>query len=103
MIHSVTDESGSPECSAVKFPLGFVVATQGAIAELPTEEMRTALSRHHHGDWGEVCEEDRQENERSLREHSRLLSVFRTRSGVRFYIITEHDRSVTTILLPNEY
>lgn len=103
MIHSVTDESGAPPSGAGKFSLGAVVATQGAIAELPANEMQTALSRHHRGEWGEVCEEDRQENERSLREGLRLLSVFRTRAGVKFYIITEHDRSVTTVLLPDEY
>ncbi len=59
--------------------------------------------RHHSGDWGDVCEEDQQENERSLHAGSRLLSVFRTKAGVKFYIITEHDRSVTTVLLPEGY
>ena len=46
---------------------------------------------------------DREENERSLREGCRLMSVYRTTACVKFYIITEHDRSVTTVLLPDEY
>src|SRR5258705_233083 len=72
-------------------------------AAVPAEEIQTALLRHHNGDWGDVCEGDRQENERSLREGLRLLSVFHTKTGVKFYIITEHDRSATTVLLPDEY
>ena len=88
---------------AGKFPLGRSVTTPGALAGVPTDEMQAALFRHHHGDWGDICESDRQENERALHEGSRLLSVFYTKAGVKFYIITEHDRSVTTVLLPSDY
>ena len=55
------------------------------------------------GDWGELCEEDRQENEFSLREGFRLLSAYTSAQGEKFWVITERDRSVTTVLLPEEY
>ena len=59
--------------------------------------------RHKHGDWGDLSEEDRLENERALREGSRLLSTYSTRRADRLWVITEWDRSVTTMLLPEEY
>jgi hypothetical protein len=102
MIHSTADEP-APATPTGKFPLGRTVATPGALATVPSSEMQAALRRHHSGDWGELDEHDRIENERSLRESGRLLSVFRTKSGTKFYIITEHDRSATTVLLPDEY
>lgn len=86
-----------------KFSPGQIVATPGAVERVPPLETRTALSRHLRGDWGEVCKDDRRENDISLERGFRLLSVYRTADGIRFYIITEHDRSVTTILLPDEY
>lgn len=85
------------------FPLGQVVATPGALAEIPHEEIAAALGRHNRGDWGEVGEADKQENELSLREGFRLLSAYRSTAGVKFWIITEADRSATTVLLPEEY
>lgn len=93
----------SPAQSSPKFDLGRVVTTPGAYNEIPLGEVLVALHRHHSGDWGEVCDEDRQENELSLREGFRLLSVYCSANGARFWIITEADRSVTTILLPSEY
>ena len=64
-----------------------------------------ALAAAHHlaGDWGEVDEDDRAENDLSLREGFRLLSAYRTKHGVKFWVITEADRSATTVLLPSEY
>ena len=103
MIHSITDEPASSHKPEGKFPLGRIVATQGALTGIPSDEIQSALFRHHHGDWGELCEEDHLENERSLREGYRLFSVYHTKAGVKFYIITEHDRSATTVLLPDEY
>jgi hypothetical protein len=88
---------------AEKFSLGRTVATPGVLANVPDDEIQSALSRHHHGDWGEVCKSDWQANEQGLLEGDRLLSVFRSKAGVKFYIITEHDRSATTVLLPDEY
>jgi hypothetical protein len=88
-----------------KFALGQVVATQGALSAL--EEARQGpldfVARHASGDWGDVCEEDRAENEFSLKNGLRLLSVYRTDKGEKLYVITEWDRSVTTVLLPEEY
>lgn len=103
MIHLTTYEPGATQPPEGKFPLGRTVTTPGALADVLAEEMQAALFRHHHGDWGDVGEDDWQENERSLREGFRLLSIFHTKAGVKFYIITEHDRSATTVLLPEEY
>lgn len=87
---------------AAKFPLGQIVVTANAHAQLASQAVNEGLIRHASGDWGEVCEEDRQENELSLREGYRLLSVYGTGQS-RFWIITEADRSVTTVLLPEDY
>lgn len=88
-----------------RFPLGLVVATPGALRALEesAESPFDFLYRHASGDWGELDEEDRRENELSLREGFRLLSAYRLRSGEKLWIITEADRSVTTLLLPEEY
>ncbi len=84
------------------FPLGPIVATAGAVAEIPIIEIHAALDRHAAGDWGGLCEEDRLANERALVEGERLLSSFESR-GATFWIVTERDRSLTTVLLPEEY
>jgi len=55
------------------------------------------------GDWGELTQEDIDENNRALKEGCRLLSAYRSTNRVKFWIITEWDRSVTTVLLPSEY
>jgi hypothetical protein len=87
------------------FALGQLLMTPGA-----SEAMLTAqhvppefLLRHVHGEWGELCAEDRRENERALRVGSRLLSAYRMRTEEKLWIITEWDRSATTLLLPEEY
>jgi hypothetical protein len=86
----------------MKFPLGQVVITPGAMEILPPQEVSVALSRHSNCDWGDLCEEDKQENEFSLKIGLRLMSSYKT-GNVKFWIITEADRSATTILLPDEY
>jgi len=86
-----------------KFPLGQTVTTPNALAHLTHEDILTGIQRHQCGDWGEVDEPDRQENELSLQEGFRLLSVYRAANGTQFWIITEADRSVTTVLLPEDY
>lgn len=83
--------------------LGQVVITAHAKDVLHPEDVRQSLARHARGDRGEVGDEDRQENELSLARGFRLLSVYRDRANVKFWIITEADRSVTTILLPEDY
>lgn len=65
--------------------------------------MLLALDRHANGDWGDVCPEDRAENELSLNHELRLLSVYADKRREVFWIITEADRSVTTVLLPEDY
>jgi len=86
-----------------KFPLGQVVATPGVLESIPPDEMLRSLARHACGDWGELDGEDTQENELSLAQGFRLLSAYRSAKGVKFWIITEADRSATTFLLPEEY
>lgn len=83
--------------------LGRVVATRAAAAALSSEDITRALARHARGDWGEVCDEDREANEVALREGARLLSVYDSSTKVRFWVITEADRSATTVLLPDDY
>lgn len=87
----------------VSFPLGRLMTTPGALKLLTQDEMFDALHRHANGDWGDVCDEDREENEVALKHGFRLLSVYHTKTGHKFWIITEADRSVTTVLLPDEY
>lgn len=86
-----------------KFPLGRTVITRHALSVLTHEDVLAALSRHAAGDWGDLDAEDRVANERALLDGSRLVSVYRSMSGQRFYVITEWDRSITTVLLPEDY
>ena len=88
-----------------KFELGQMVMTPGA-----NETLRSAhqvapefLLRHKHGDWGELPEEDIRENAWSLENGARLFSAYRTRTEEKLWVITEWDRSATTLLLPEEY
>ncbi len=86
-----------------KFPLGQIVITPNALQAINPDDVLLALTRHAAGDWGDLCDDDRQENELSLREGYRLLSAYRDTAGTKFWIITEADRSVTTVLLPDDY
>ncbi len=95
--------SGAITLTNVKFGLGLLAATPGALEVLAEGEMQKLLQRHASGDWGLCCEEDREANEYALYEGLRLLSVFKTKSKQKIWIITEADRSSTTLLLPAEY
>ena len=88
-----------------KFTLGRVVATPGALKALEEANQNPFefLERHQAGDWGQLCEEDKKENEFSLRNGFRILSAYRTRNNVKLWVITEADRSSTCLLLPCEY
>lgn len=88
---------------SVRVPLGRTLATPGAMELTTAAERNIAFTRHSHGDWGDVCREDWQTNDQALRDGERLLSIYHTLNGTKFYIITEADRSATTILLPSEY
>ena len=85
--------------------LGETFITPGAqeALEIAGETAIQYLRRHVSADWGEVSEDDAQENELSLRDGFRLLSAYRTVKSQKIWIITEADRSATTILLPSEY
>ena len=88
---------------AVSFPLGAIVATSNAVAEVPILDIHAALDRHAAGDWGDLGDEDRLANEEALAYGERLLSAYSTAAGVAFWIITERDRSITTVLMPEDY
>jgi len=117
-----SDGQGSPDCYALeshrfgrigvfnnvaeqKFELGLIVATPGALhaLEASSEEFWKFLFRHAAGDWGELSDADRAENEFSLANGLRLLSCYTLRNGAQLWIITEADQSSTTLLLPTEY
>jgi hypothetical protein len=88
-----------------RFALGRVLLTPGALRALKEAEQSAFefISRHVRGDWGDLTEADKEENEVSLREGFRLLSAYHTKVGTKLWIITEADRSATTLLLPDEY
>lgn len=92
-----------PPSNLFPVPLGSVVATAGAVATLTQDDIVTALRRHASGDWGNVPPEDRTANDESMRSGTRLLSAYRSAAGTEFWVITEADRSSTTVLLPDEY
>ena len=87
------------------FDLGQLVATPGALAALEKtgQNAMDFLSRHVTGDWGELPQVDQNENQLSLVKGFRLLSSYRTSCGDKLWVITEADRSHTTLLLPDEY
>jgi hypothetical protein len=87
----------------IEFSLGRLVATPNALSHLSEAEILTAITRHLSGDWGELGEEDWLINDAAVKNGSRLLSVFPTGKGVRFWVITEADRSATTVMLPEDY
>lgn len=86
-----------------KFELGQTVITAHAVQALDPDDVRLAVQRHARGDWGDICAEDAAENDLALREDARLFSVYHDSNGATFWIVTEPDRSATTILLPEDY
>lgn len=91
--------------SRVLFPLGRVVSTPGALEVLDKTAVNAwdLLRRHQQGDWGHVPPEDAEENVRSVANGWRILSSYPVSDEYRIWVITEADRSVTTLLLPDEY
>ena len=105
--------------NTARFPLGQIVATPGALELLQETGFSAAalISRHVHGDWGDLCEEDRAENEFAVTRRLRILSCYRLVDAARLaatptekrsslptlWIISEADRSVTTLLRPSDY
>lgn len=86
-----------------RFNPGRVMITRNAKEALPPSEVNAAINRHLHGDWGDVCDSDGKFNDDALHSGDRLFSVYHTADGVKFWIITESDRSATTVLLPSDY
>ena len=86
-----------------KFRLGHIVATPNILMRISTEDVLSAIKRHQAGDWGDVDEHDRQANERALIESTRLFSVYHAANGIKFWLITEADRSSTAVMLPEDY
>ena len=86
-----------------KFSWGRLVGTPGAVAALERAKQLPAefMDRHVSGDWGEV--EDPEQNELALQKGLRLLSVYKTKEGETIWILTEADRSYTTLMLPEDY
>lgn len=95
----------APLPEGFRFPLGRLLITPAARDEIlgagyrPTEY----VARHVSGDWGDLCAFDRQANEDALRDGERILSAYRLTTGEKLYVITEWDRSATTVLLAREY
>lgn len=98
-----TAKEPTPQVEVSKFWLGELYFTRTAMAQVATEDMIAALNRHNMGDWGILCDEDKEANEQALKYGGRLFSAYEDGKGTRFWIITEADRSATTVLLPDDY
>ena len=85
------------------FNLGQLVITANAQGVLAPEEVSSALARHSRGDWGDVCAEDRQTNDRGVVEQGMILSAYQSAKGIKFWVITDPGHDVTTFLLPEDY
>ena len=99
------DEEGFREGRLILCSLGRVVITRGAASAMDRAGVSPChyLSAHQRGDWGCVSGNDAAENDASLREGGGVQSVYRIPNGQEIWVITERDRSVTTLLLPEEY
>jgi hypothetical protein len=91
--------------SLARFPTGKIVATRQAGDALVAAGVAgfVLLERHVSGDWGDVSSEAREENDRAVQEQLRITSTYTLNGGVKIWVMTEADRSTTTILLPQEY
>jgi hypothetical protein len=85
------------------FELRLPLITSHAQSRLDQADVREASQRHSIGDWGDLDDEDKTKNELSLKEGYRILSAYTDRNGTKIWIITEADRSSTTVLLPEDY
>lgn len=86
-----------------RFVPGRLLAMPGAMNAIGRETLLAAYCRHLHCDWGDVSESDWKRNDEALLSGERLFSMYRTEDGLNFWIITEADRSCTTMLLPEDY
>lgn len=86
-----------------RFALGRTFITPAAMAAIHPEDVADCLGRHSRGDWGECDSKDAAANEYAVPRTLRVFSVYRDRGGTKFWVITEADRSATTVLLPDDY
>ncbi len=85
------------------FRLGRILSTPNALAKIDNEDILAAIQKHQAGDWGDLDQKDREANDRALEEGTRLLSIYHSARRIKFWIITEADRSATTVLMPEDY
>ncbi len=104
-IHRAAKISQEANQNRARSPLGRIAATPGALGALheAAQDPMEFLQRHQSGDWGELCEQDKRENDFSLKNGYRLLSAYTTKRGRKIWLITESDRSATSLILPHEY
>jgi len=86
-----------------KLELGTLAISPGVKRLLVASDVQRGLARHQRGDWGNVCEEDAALNDEAIRLGTRVMSVYAAHESGSFWVITEADRSVTSLLLPEEY
>jgi len=86
-----------------KFRLGRIVSTPQALDQLTEADILRAIGRHQAGDWGDVSEPDRRQNELALQQGGRLWSVYHAANARKFWLITEASRAATVVLMPEDY
>lgn len=92
-----------PGKQKIRFRCGQLCATPAVLKAVPPMELVRFMNRHRSGDWGDVCEQDAKANEDALHYGDRIISWYTASTGDRVMILTEADRSATTILLADEY
>lgn len=95
-------QSEERKVTHVRFPYGRIAATRRVVDELDGQTISRLLTRHLHCDWGDICDEDWNRNDHAVKNGGRLLSAYQV-GAEKVFIITERDRSVTTILFADEY
>ena len=86
-----------------KFKLGRIMVTPNALTSITQEEILVGIQRHQAGDWGDVTPESRVANDHALKAGMRIRSAYLSACGIPFWILTEADRSKSTVLLPQDY
>ena len=105
MVMEIKMDKGRGSQGTRLFTLGQIVATPGALQALEKAGQLAShfLVKHALGDWGDLCDEDKTANDEALADDLRILSAYRLEDGTKIWVITEADRSATTLLLPEEY
>ena len=96
------NSSHLPPSGHLRFPPGQILITPNALSQLSPSEVLVALKRHLNGDWGDCCSEDRLANDQALESGGRLFSVYHSEDQHKFWIITEADHTLTTVLMPDD-